>query len=444
MRTMKAILMLAFCAMLLSGLPACDGGGDTDDTGLIADAGPAQKVATGSQVALDGSGSTASNGAPLNYLWSFSSQPNGSAASLLDETTASPTFTADADGTYLIQLLVSDGTGTSIPGIVTITAVTPPAPVPDTGQTTCYDSAGAVISCKDTGQDGEFSVNPMSYTDNGDFTVTDNVTGLVWQKCSAGLNNDAVCSDTGIYHEYNWYEASGTFDAIDNPDTIDLCGPLTSGGYSDWRLPDEMELMSIAEYERTDYGLNETYFPNNSLGDGWSSTESINISDASWAVLFGQVFPQDKTTDRHVRCVRGTEPAQSFTDNDNGTVMDNNTGLMWQRCSAGLSNDAVCSGTSSEMTWQDALDYCNGLSLAGYSDWRLPNIKELRSIVDNTQYANAINETYFPNTPSFPYHASSTTAAFEPNKAWEVYFSSGFVSSREKTSALNFSVRCVR
>ena len=60
------------------------------------------------------------------------------------------------------------------------------APVPDTGQSTCYDTPGNVISCDGTGQDGAYSINPMSYTDNGNDTVTDNNTGLMWQKQDDG------------------------------------------------------------------------------------------------------------------------------------------------------------------------------------------------------------------------------------------------------------------
>ena len=70
--------------------------------------------------------------------------------------------------------------------------------LPDTGQTKCYDTGGTEIPCAGTGQDGAYSINPMSYTDNGNGTVTDNNTGLIWQK-----------QDDGI--RYNWYQASGTY-----------------------------------------------------------------------------------------------------------------------------------------------------------------------------------------------------------------------------------------
>jgi hypothetical protein len=82
--------------------------------------------------------------------------------------------------------------------------------LPDTGQTMCYQAVSpyAETPCPGTGQDGAYPINPMSYTDNVKGTVTDNNTGLMWQKCSVGQNNDASCSGNAL--TYNWYQASGT------------------------------------------------------------------------------------------------------------------------------------------------------------------------------------------------------------------------------------------
>ena len=75
--------------------------------------------------------------------------------------------------------------------------------LPDTGQTLCYDSSGNAISCAGTGQDGQYNINSMSFTDNGNGTINDNNTGLMWQKCSVGQNNDSTCSGSAV--TYNWY-----------------------------------------------------------------------------------------------------------------------------------------------------------------------------------------------------------------------------------------------
>ncbi len=142
-----------------------------------------------------------------------------------------------------------------------------------------------------------------------------------------------------------------------------------------------------------------------------------------------------------------TAYASNFTDNGNGTISDADTGLVWQQCSAGYTTTtAKCdtaSGTTT-FTWADALSYCEGLSLAGQTDWRLPNRIELMSIVDYTRVNPSINTTYFPNVPnakSYQYW-SSTSYADTASYAWYVDFVAGNVLNYGK--AAYFYVRCVR
>ena len=181
--------------------------------------------------------------------------------------------------------------------------------LPDTGQTKCYRAVSPYdeIPCAGTGQDGEYTINPMSFTDNGNGTVNDNNTGLMWQKCSIGQNNDSACSGTAQY--YNWYEASGTYHASYNPSSQDVCGSLNLGGHSDWRLPEKKELMSIVNYSIPYPGptINTTYFPNTISSYYWSSTTFVNFPDYAWFVSFynGYVYYYDKYINYYVRCVRG-------------------------------------------------------------------------------------------------------------------------------------------
>ncbi len=150
--------------------------------------------------------------------------------------------------------------------------------LPDTGQTTCYDTTGAIIDCAATGQDGEFSVNPMSFTDNGD-TVTDNVTGLIWQMTDDG--------DTR-----SWQEA------------LDYCNGLSLAGSSDWRLPTRRELMHIVDYGRYDPAIDPVFSSRSFLY--WSASSNASNPDFAWSVDFGggSVNSYDKSSSHYVRCVR--------------------------------------------------------------------------------------------------------------------------------------------
>lgn len=121
--------------------------------------------------------------------------------------------------------------------------------------------------------------------------------------------------------------------------------------------------------------------------------------------------------------------AGDFTDNGDGTVSDGNTGLMWQQAEGG------------SMDWEDAITYCEDLSLAGYTDWRLPNIKELESITEDSLYDPAIDTNYFPDAHA-SYYWSSTPYASNSSYAWYVYFYDGSV--RYYGKSYNPYVRCVR
>jgi len=280
--------------------------------------------------------------------------------------------------------------------------------LPDTGQTNCYDSSGSVVACTGTGQDGAYPVNPMSYTDNGNGTVTDNVTGLMWQKQDDGTTRQ--WSDAGNY-----------------------CTNLSLGGYSDWRMPTQKELMTVTDYSIPGPGptINASYFPNTQGSYYWSSTTDAYDAGSAWDVYFGSgsVYSYSQSyPPNYVRCVRGQQAAAGLTDNGDGTVADSGTGLTWQKAEGG------------SMTWTNALSYCTGLSLGGRSDWRLPNIKELESITDYTRYDPAINTTFFPNAETY-FYWSSTTNAGNTGYAWYVYSLNGVVDNGSKSYEGN--VRCV-
>jgi hypothetical protein len=128
-KNLRYICLIAVIALGLATIVGSNGGngGDGDNGGAtnnapVADAGLDQNVSTGSLVTLDGSGSSDADSNTLTYSWSFTSKPTGSNATLSDSTIVNPTFMADVAGTYLVSLVVNDGTADSVADTVTITA----------------------------------------------------------------------------------------------------------------------------------------------------------------------------------------------------------------------------------------------------------------------------------------------------------------------------------
>ena len=130
----------------------------------------------------------------------------------------------------------------------------------------------------------------------------------------------------------------------------------------------------------------------------------------------------------------------SYTDGT-GIVTDNITGLVWQKCIAGQTS-TDCSGTAITYSWEDAIRYCTNLSLGSFTDWRLPNLKELSSLVDDSKFNPSI-DPLFTGTQLSSYWSSTTYAGLTVAAvAWIVPFNNGDPSYNNKTNT-NY-VRCVR
>lgn len=138
-------------------------------------------------------------------------------------------------------------------------------------------------------------------------------------------------------------------------------------------------------------------------------------------------------------------PTSQFTDHANGTVTDNKTGLMWKKCSEGQSGNDCSSGSAASYTWQAALAQAKTVNTSGgfatYTDWRVPTITELESIVETQCYDPAINLAVFPHTPSVLFWSASPNAESGSN-AWFVDFFGIHSSWGSKDG--NLSVRLVR
>ncbi len=306
--------------------------------------------------------------------------------------------------------------------------------VVDTDQSKCYGNSTA-ITCPSPGsafygQDAHYDGNQPRYTDNGDGTVTDNVTGLMWQQ------------DPG--DKMTWSEASA--------------GASSFGlaGYTDWRLPTIKEMYSLIQFSGTDPFVESTdssgltpfidtdffvfKYGDTSAGERiidsqyTTSTKYVGTTMNGAETVFGVNFADGRIKGYgisdprggggktfHVMYVRGNSGygENNFVDNGDGTVTDLATGLMWMQKDSGhlgAGNDG-----DGGLNWQQALDWAENLTYAGHSDWRLPNAKELQSIVDYSRSPSTTNspaiDPVFETTgitdeggnPNYPFYWSSTS-----------------------------------
>jgi hypothetical protein len=140
--------------------------------------------------------------------------------------------------------------------------------------------------------------------------------------------------------------------------------------------------------------------------------------------------------------IEKSTPSADFSVHNDGTVTHHRTGLMWKSCVEGkewAAETGTCTENSGNYTWKAALALpasvnTNG-GYAGHTDWRLPNIKELQTIVDYACYNPAINVVIFPETPSGDnhYHWSSSPAISESSKAWTLRFVQGIFYTRDRS-----------
>ncbi|MBU2863559.1 DUF1566 domain-containing protein [Reinekea forsetii] len=138
-----------------------------------------------------------------------------------------------------------------------------------------------------------------------------------------------------------------------------------------------------------------------------------------------------------------SSPNDDFHIHSDGTVTHLRTELMWSRCSLGQTlKEDRCVGEASEVDWSFGTEAATTSTLAGYNDWRLPDITEIETLIERACYDPAINLTVFPNTPSL-FYWSNTPDIYGPGPAWRLFFYYGdiyYYSYKHNQSA----VRLVR
>lgn len=333
---------------------------------------------------------------------------------------------------------------------------------PDTGLTKCYN-ATLEVQCPARGvdfhgQDAQYAGLARSYTSmwNGAI-IQDNVTGLIWE---LKTDMDGIKDYSNIHdadNTYKWCDTNtktngGEEGSCDTNDTESFLDQLNSdgfGGHNDWRLPTITELATLVDLGRVKPAIDPTFADtthstSEATSNYWSSTTKAGDPPYAWLVNFfyGHIHADSlKSSGNYVRavCDIHTPPSGNrFVDNGD-TVTDTVTGLEWQKATM----DTTGNGIADAMTWKEALAAAESLTLAGKSDWRLPNINELRSLVDYKHYTPAINPIFAATTKSSNYW-SSTSDMYYTGRAGNINFSTGYDDAYGDNKTNHFYVRAVR
>jgi len=296
-----------------------------------------------------------------------------------------------------------------------------------TDQARCYDVAGRPMDCAGSGQDGEKRCGvkwPVPRFEAREGVVVDRLSGLMWTR-DAGLTE----------FPQTWGEA---LDFVAKMNRDAACR------YRNWRLPARRELFSLVSHGRINPALPfSAPFENVFAGYYWTATTCSRLLDQAWYVHLGggriyrgmkygsyMVWPvrYDSNAPARVSAAGGRpdsvsesrcSPAGHYVINK-GTVYDRRTGLGWAKM------DTL---SFAPLNWPAALDLIRSMNAAkvhGHADWRLPNIRELESLIDTRRHTPALSAGHpFDRIPEGCW--SSTTSVYEPRYAWVVYMQDGAV-----------------
>lgn len=291
--------------------------------------------------------------------------------------------------------------------------------LPDTGQEVCYHGTG-VIPCGNEdslwfGQDGDFLSHTMEYEASIPGAISDLVTGLLWEQSPASMS-------------VNYLQAENH------------CAGLTLAGL-EWRLPNRRELLTIVDYgTMSNQGptLNPIFGQTQSAYY-WTTDTSGTNPDRKMRVSFkyGTSLSQDDGfQDGYVRCVAGDAAISAqelIAIPQEFSVYDPTAGLIWQRVPSGY------------LTWQGALDYCLNLDSVGNDRWRLPDVRELATLLVPEEAYPVLDPALFPGVKSGEVMWTSTTSN-KPTSLNQAYIvglgDQGTIGTGKKTD--NYQVLCVR
>ena len=326
-----------------------------------------------------------------------------------------------------------------------------------TGQTECFDVNGNTINCAGTGQDGEFQAGVAHptprFTDNGDGTVRDNLTGLIWLQRADCLG------------QTDWQEALSRSNSLASGHNG--CQLFDGSVTGDWRLPNIRELMSLLSVSQGYPALPAGHpFIDVRNQMHWTSTSRADGEDSAWTgspFASGRYDTGDKANDDWwVWPVRGNSltanapmkvaathqtdcfdndgntidcvgtgqdgeiragvplPAQRFTDPGDGTVVDNLTGLVWLKQADCLDSLSYADAFAETMALASGHEDCQLSDGSVAGDWRVPNHNEFLSVLDVSRYAPQLTDGHPFEGILNGLHWTSTTLSAGPDSSWKI------------------------
>lgn len=311
----------------------------------------------------------------------------------------------------------------------------------DTGQEKCYNNNSEIPFPEKGdaffGQDAQHRGNQASYSDNGDGTITDNITGLMWQKDSESMTYDEALMKLEKFNLANYTD--WRVPTIKEAYSLILFSGVDASSRNMYQIPRDAKPFVATQYFDFEYGANgnriiDTQMMSSTVYKGKtmnrnSTVFGVNLADGR---IKGYPIATSRGEKKHtVRFVRGNTDygKNNYIDNGNGTVSDLATELMWQQ-----------SDSKKGMNWEEALAWVekkNNENHLGYNDWRLPNAKELHSILDysNSPQSNdkpAINPIFETSkikdegdSDNYPFFWSSTTLVGQRGGQHAVYICFG-------------------
>jgi hypothetical protein len=323
-------------------------------------------------------------------------------------------LTADGAHSFRVRAVDQAGNRDATPASASFEeSLAQPTPFPDSSTIFCTDG-NAKVDCPvqgaaGWGQDGTYLINRPQYTSAGG-TVTDAITGLTWEQGNAPAD---------------------TWDA-----QVARCSSLSTYGYTDWRLPTRLEIITIIDAGRTQPTFDTSVFSSTPMPSYyyWLGQELDGVPTAAWLADWtsSRLTWNGKNAKDSAKCVRGTALSGTLTASDSGlTVYDSRTNLTWQR---------TVDGT--KYAWLDAISYCNSLSLESMAGWRLPTVKELQTLIDVGNGKNPPTiSPLFPTGHEVDMWTASPSPA-TPSSSYTVNMFNGSSVSQPTSNLLQ--IRCVR